>query len=70
MVRIAETSVGFFSRVRVSRLARVPPADEDEARKDFRELVPGTMEWRFYWRDHPGDQEEMLAHARGKGFMA
>ena len=72
MVRKAEAARverGFFGSARASRLARVP-ASEADGRRDFRSLVPGTMEWRFYWRDHPGDQEEMLAHARRKGFTA
>ncbi len=31
---------------------------------DFKKLLPGTPQWKSYWKDHPESQEEMLAFAK------
>ena len=38
-----------------------PPLPED-----FRQLIPGTEEWKRYWKENPDKQEAMLAFAREK----
>ena len=50
---------GYFELVNGPRTARkhydIPPVAED-----FKELEPGTHEWKRYWKAHPEDQEAML----------
>lgn len=39
--------------------------DRDEKAKDgFRSLIPGTENWKAWWKAHPEDQGDMLAFAR------
>jgi DNA modification methylase len=34
--------------------------------KSFSDLTPGTPEWKEYWREHPEEQNDMLAWAKAR----
>lgn len=38
---------------------------EEEAPTSFRELEPGSAEWMTYWSEHPDEQDDMVAFAKG-----
>lgn len=39
-------------------------AKEEKTKGGFASLEPGTAEWKTWWKEHPGDQDAMLAFAK------
>jgi len=42
------------------------PYEPEPLPEDFKELVPGTYEWKEFWRTFPNQQEEMLRSKKGE----
>ncbi len=40
---------------------------EEKTSGGFKELEPGSSEWKFYWDNHPEEQEEILAWRKETG---
>ena len=40
---------------------------EEKTEGGYKELEPGTTEWKFYWENHPEQQEEILAWRKETG---
>jgi len=40
---------------------------EDATKGGYKELEPGSTEWKFYWENHPEEQEEILAWRKETG---
>jgi ParB family chromosome partitioning protein len=40
---------------------------EDATKGGYKELEPGTTEWKFYWDNHPEEQDEILAWRKETG---
>lgn len=40
---------------------------EEATSGGYKELAPGTTEWKFYWDNHPEEQEEILAWRKEVG---
>lgn len=43
---------------------------ESETIQGFRELTPGTPEWKDWWKKHPEEQEAMLSWKKQKGSVS
>jgi ParB/RepB/Spo0J family partition protein len=43
-----------------SQLIAKSSTPQERTEEDFHYMLPGTDEWREYWRDHPDEQPEML----------
>ena len=40
---------------------------EEATAGDWKELEPGSTEWKFYWDNHPEEQEDILAWRKETG---